>query len=160
MKKPRKEGVPGDDTDGIREADAMLLRKKSKKQLEEESMSATKKQKSSKAEKQSEQVLEPAPSGRIHLDALRSIFSTKDETDETFTLFGGEPLSQQTRGGQSTSSQGFETTLPEDNHRVPLFFFPHYDSWKKNAQSLFPKSNEPFYYNRTPYTLLLLVSDS
>ena len=152
MKKRRKEkDRDDDDEDVVIESEPKSSRKKGRKKGREDGVDEKKKKKSSKVR----EGLGPSKlvsSKGVHLDSLQSIFANKDEADGLFTLFGGEPLSEPSPEEvipSSTPLQTIQTTQQTDQE--PLYFFPHYDSPEKNAQSLFPVSNEPFYHNRTEY---------
>jgi hypothetical protein len=95
-------------------------------------------------------------SASVHLGSLQSIFASKDDEEEErqFSLFGSEPVSKRAVEPTQTDStlisqrQGIEPPQPGAKR---LYFFPHYDDPRKNAESLFPMSDEPFYHNRTEY---------
>jgi hypothetical protein len=118
-----------------------------------------KEKKSKKAPKSTEQDLSP-PVKRVHLDSLQSIFETKNQEDSAFTLFGGEPVPEiypeplppvQPRRLPEPPASSIET------QQKASYFFPHYESPEKNALSLFPELEEPFYYNRSEYARCLSV---
>jgi hypothetical protein len=114
-----------------------------------------KKSKASKRPTIEDSTPKPARSNGVRLESLQSIFATKDTSDRTFTLFGGDPVLPDTIESLPSapilvpSLQPPSSSLPTD--RKTLYFFPHYESPEKNALSLFPVSEEPFYYQRTEY---------
>ena len=147
MKKRRKE-KHDDEEDVAIQSDFKISRKKSRKQGKHDGTSKTKSTKITDETEESKSVL----STGVRIDSLQSIFANKDEADAAFTLFGGDTLSEPSPEEvvpSSTQPRTIQTTQQTD--REPLYFFPHYDSPQKNAQSLFPVSSEPFYHNRTEY---------
>jgi hypothetical protein len=100
-------------------------------------------------------------SPRIHLDSLQSMFATKDEADTTFTLFGGDPVSEPSI--QEGLPSAVHHSLPdatsgsEKPEARRLYFFPYFSSPKKSAQSLFPSPTEPFFHHRLEYEFCLYV---
>jgi hypothetical protein len=145
MKKRRKEKHDHEE-DVVIESNFKISTKKSRKQGKNVGTSKTKSAKIRGETEESKSAL----STSVRIDSLQSIFANKDEADGAFTLFGGDALietSPEEVVSSSIAPRTIETTQQTD--REPLYFFPHYDSPQKNAQSLFPVSNEPFYHNRT-----------
>ena len=104
---------------------------------------------------------EAASSRGVHLDSLQSIFADKDERDGAFTLFGGEPVSNASPERLpvlSVSATLPQVISPQQTEQRVLYFFPHYDSPEKNARSLFPLTDEPFFHNRTELAPYLALS--
>jgi hypothetical protein len=142
---------------GKTDGDVHSSGKKGKKRKGDEN--TPKEKKSKKAPKSTEQDLSP-PVKTVHLDSLQSIFETKNQEDGAFTLFGGEPVPEiypeplppvQHRPLPELSASFIET------QQKASYFFPHYESPEKNALSLFPESEEPFYHNRSEYVCCLSV---
>lgn len=127
--------------------------KSSKRKLVDETelkMQRKKKKSSSHDAAGTSKSMSKSTSKEVQLDSLQSIFSTKAETDRTFTLFGGEPPTEGSPESLRPSTvQTLITTIPEQSQKKTLYFFPHYDYPEKNALSLFPVSDEPFFHNRT-----------
>lgn len=149
MKKRRKER-DDDEEDVVIENHSKISRKKGRKKGTEDGVDGKKKKKSTKVREEFDPSKSISSKG-VHLDSLQSIFANKDEADGAFTLFGGDPLSEPSSPNEVIPSSTPPRTIQtiQQTHREPLYFFPHYDSPQKNAQSLFPVSSEPFYHNRT-----------
>ena len=97
-------------------------------------------------------------SASVHFDSLQSIFASKDEEEGQFTLFGSDPVIQTptiTRLPVVVPSSVQQVIDVPQSGTQTLYFFPTYDNPKKNAQSLFATSDEPFFYNRTEYVTFL-----
>src|SRR5579871_3874327 len=97
-------------------------------------------------------------SASVHFDSLQSIFASKDEEEGQFTLFGSDPVIQTptiTRLPVVVPSSVQQVIDVPQSGTQTLYFFPTYDNPKKNAQSLFATSDEPFFYNRTEYVFFL-----
>lgn len=126
---------------------------KSKKKGEQKNeKDNTPKKKKRKSEKSIESVVQ-SQSASVHLDSLQSIFASKDEEDNQFTLFGSEPVSQPTVEVSTPTLPLSVTPAIEiaQGERQPRYFFPHYDSPEKNVKSLFAGPDEPFFYDRTEF---------
>ena len=151
MKKRRKE-KDDDEESVLIEGDSGISRKRARKQKKEDTVSKKKRKKSSKIRDKPEIESKTDLSKSVHLDSLQSIFANKDEAEGVFTLFGGDPLTEPSADEVLPSTIAPQIIEgPQQSDREPLYFFPHYESPQKNAQSLFPVSAEPFYHKRTEY---------
>jgi hypothetical protein len=152
------EAIHGTESKG--DTDDHMERKVKKRKSDEKS---PKEKKVKKAPKPTEGNSSPR-SKSVHLDSLQSIFETKTQQDTAFTLFGGDTVSEALPEAPS-HIQPQRFPVPTESVKVQqktLYFFPHYESREKNAQSLLPELEEPFYYDRTEYAfcrLWLMGSD-
>ena len=95
----------------------------------------------------------------VHIDSLQSIFATKDFPEGTFTLFGGDTITAEITETVSPPLDPVPSWQPppsQSGERKPLYFFPHFESPERNALSLFPVSDEPFFHHRTEYANISL----
>jgi hypothetical protein len=160
MKKRRKSEARSEDESDL--VEHKLGNKKKAKKLrlkdgDEQEERGKEKKLSTKEIERTSSISLPTRSHDVHIDSLQSIFAAKSEADSTFTLFGDEPPSNAISPAvvPTSSIQTPTVLLPPSSQQQKkvLYFFPHYDFPEKNAQSLFPVSDEPFFYNRTEYGL-------
>lgn len=133
-------------------------KKKSRKSEVDDGMNPKKEKSKKKSSKSSADITadsKPSYSNGVHMDSLQSIFATKDSAEGTFTLFGGDPVEEEvapeTVHPLSVHVSTAQPSPSQPNERKTKYFFPHFDSPEKNALSLFPVSEEPFFHQRTEY---------
>lgn len=136
-------------------------RKKSRKSEVDDGMNPKKEKSKKKSSKSSADVTadsKPSYSNGVHMDSLQSIFATKDSAEGMFTFFGGDPIEEEVAPGTvHPLSAPLSTAQPsssQPSERKTKYFFPHFDSPEKNALSLFPVSEEPFFHQRTEYVYI------
>jgi len=93
---------------------------------------------------------ESAPANSVHLDSLQSIFSTRNNEDRAFTLFGGDaPEEPEEPNLPVVVIEEPVTSLPAPTQPSKMYFFPHFERPDMNKLSLFGGDVEPFHYSRT-----------
>jgi len=138
------------DVASILENDGNRLKKKTRKR-EVDDMSAERIDEK-KIKKSRKFETAQVPSKGVQLVSLQSIFATKTESDGVFSLFSSEPSLEELPEQQPSvliQPPVFQNAAPRQTEWKQLYFFPHFDFPEKNALSLFPITEEPFYHNRT-----------
>jgi hypothetical protein len=161
-KKRRKEEVEETDQNAnvgdVETASDKKPKKKSRKSELDDEVKPKKKKSKTKSSTSTEEKPSTSKSSHIngvHMDSLQSIFATKDSAEGTFTLFGGDLITEEileTVPSPPVLIPTLQPTSSQSGERKPSYFFPHFESPERNALSLFPVSEEPFYHARTEYT--------
>jgi hypothetical protein len=95
---------------------------------------------------------ESAPTNSVQLDSLQSIFSTRNNEDRVFTLFGGDAREEPEESNQPVvviEEPVTRPSLPAPTQPSKMYFFPHFERPDMNKLSLFGGDDEPFHYSRT-----------
>lgn len=95
---------------------------------------------------------ESAPANSVHLDSLQSIFSTRNNEDRAFTLFGGDAPEEPEEPNLPVvviEEPVTRPSLPAPTQPSKMYFFPHFERPDMNKLSLFGGDVEPFHYSRT-----------
>ena len=162
----RKEEAHEDDQNGHADDTKRKGEEKSGKKLSKSHSNdavKSKKEKTKKAKSSTLSMEEKPPKSKssnvngIQMDSLQSIFSIKDSSEGTFTLFGGEPITESLPEPpplQRGPASALQSAVAQHGERKILYFFPHFEDPEKNTLSLFPVSDEPFFHNRTEFTYL------
>jgi hypothetical protein len=143
-------------------------KKKSRKSELDDEVNPKKKKSKTKSSASTEEKPSTSKSSHVngvHMDSLQSIFATKDSAEGTFTLFGGDLIKDEIPEAVPSPPPLVPTLQPTSSQSVerkPSYFFPHFESPERNALSLFPASEEPFFHARTEYanffqTVLIVV---
>ena len=170
-KKRRKEEVEETDQNenagNIETTSEKKPKKKSRKSELDDEVKPKKQKKSSTSteEKPSTSKSKSSHVNSVHMDSLQSIFATKDSAEGTFTLFGGDLITDEipeTVPSPPVLAPTLQPSSSQSGERKPLYFFPHFESPERNSISLFPVSEEPFFHARTEYanlfqTILIVV---
>jgi len=159
-KKRRKEEVEETDQTGNSGNTETTSDKKPKKKSKKSELDDEMKPKKEKSKKSST-AKRPSTSkltnlNNVHVDSLQSIFATKDSTEGTFTLFGGDLIMDdipETAPPPSVFVLPLQPAASQPGERKIVYFFPHFESPERNALSLFPVSDEPFFHERTEYAI-------
>jgi len=159
-KKRRKEEVEETDQTGNSGNTETTSDKKPKKKSKKSELDDEMKPKKEKSKKSST-AKRPSTSkltnlNNVHVDSLQSIFATKDSTEGTFTLFGGDLIMDdipETAPPPSVFVLPLQPAASQPGERKIVYFFPHFKSPERNALSLFPVSDEPFFHERTEYAI-------
>jgi hypothetical protein len=160
-KKRRKEEVEETDQTGNSGNTETTSDKKPKKKSKKSELDDEMKPKKEKSKKKSSTAKRPSTSkltnlNNVHVDSLQSIFATKDSTEGTFTLFGGDLIMDdipETAPPPSVFVLPLQPAASQPGERKIVYFFPHFESPERNALSLFPVSDEPFFHERTEYAI-------